>query len=76
MQKYMKPKMNNKWIINKLAVVLIALTVIFGIMRYYRFYDFNISNTDRLIFWVPEALAGVVGLVVFILTFKAKKDQP
>jgi uncharacterized membrane protein YidH (DUF202 family) len=67
--------MNNKWIINKLAVVLVALTVIFGLMRYYRWYDFNISMGDRLLFWVPDAIVGIVGIIIFVLTYKAKKNE-
>ena len=66
--------MNNKWIINKLAAVLVVIAVIFAIMRYYRVYDFNVSVGDRLLFWVPDAIVGVAGLVIFVITFKAKRE--
>ncbi|MGD0804347.1 MAG: hypothetical protein ABSA11_09770 [Candidatus Bathyarchaeia archaeon] len=66
--------MNNKWVINKIAALVVIIAVIVAFMRYYRFYDFGISANDRLIFWVPLAIIGVIGVVIYIWTFKAKKD--
>jgi hypothetical protein len=66
--------MNNKWVINKVAALVVVIAVIAAIMRYYRIYDFGISASDRLFFWVPLAIIGVIGVGVYIWTFKAKKD--
>jgi hypothetical protein len=66
--------MNNKWVINKLAAILTSIAVILAFIKYYRIYNFNIPQNDRLVFWVPVTLAGVVGLIIYVWTFKAKKD--
>jgi membrane protein YdbS with pleckstrin-like domain len=67
--------MNSKWLINKLAAILVSLTVVSAVARYYRVYNFNISANDRLLFWVPLAIVVVLGIAVYAWTFKAKKDD-
>ena len=64
--------MNDKWVINKLAAVLTSITIILAFIKYFRIYNFNVSSNDRLFFWVPVILLGVVGLVIYAWTFKAK----
>ena len=64
--------MNDKWVINKLAAVLTSITIILAFIKYFRIYNFNVSSNDRLFFWVPVILLGVVGLVFYAWTFKAK----
>lgn len=66
--------MNNKWVINKIAAIITSITVILAFIKYYRIYNFEILSSDRLVFWVPLTLTGIVGLIIYAWTFKAKKD--
>ena len=67
--------MFNKWVINKIAALVVSIIVILAFMRYYRIYDFNLSSNDRFFFWVPIIITGVIGLIVYVWTFKAKNDK-
>ena len=67
--------MNSKWIINKIAAVVTSIAVILAFIKYFRIYDFNISTSNRFVFWVPVALIGVVGVIIYVITFKVKKDE-
>jgi hypothetical protein len=67
--------MYNKWVINKIAALVVSIVVILAFMRYYRIYNFNLSSNDRLFFWVPVIMVGIIGLIVYVWTFKAKNDK-
>lgn len=70
----MKYHMTNKWVINKLAAIFTSIAVILAFIKYYRIYNFNILPNDRLVFWIPVTLMGVIGVIIYVLTFKAKKN--
>lgn len=61
-----------KWILNKIAALVIAIVILSAFAKYYRLYNFGVSPSDRFVFWIPLAVIGVVSLIVYIWTFNAK----
>jgi hypothetical protein len=62
-----------KWIINKIAAIVIAIVILSAFAKYYRVYNFAVSPDDRILFWAPLAIVGLVSVVVYIWTFNAKR---
>jgi len=67
--------MNTKWLLNKVAALVIAATILIAFARYYNLYNFNITHENNLLFWAPLAVVGIISIAVYVWTFKAKKED-
>ena len=68
-------KKMDKWLLNKIAAVIFAVSLLMGFAKYYQIYNFNVPRDNTLIFWIPLGILGIVAIITYILTFKAKKDE-
>jgi hypothetical protein len=64
-----------KWELNKIAAIIISIVILSAFAKYYRIYNFAVSPNDRLLFWVPLVIVGLVSGIIYIWTFNAKRRR-
>ena len=67
--------MNQMWLLNKIAALVISAAILLAFVKYFRIYNFGIPQSNYLFFWVPLGLVGGISIAVYVWTFKVKKDD-
>jgi len=67
--------MVTKWMLNKITAVIMSIAIFAAFLKYYSIYNFNVSPDNRLYFWVPLGVIALASTVIYIWTFKARRND-